>query len=80
LWQARFRHWYDRQLQQAKDDIEPQSLQAKYPRFDDLKKDMLIVNDRLVKYRKKMEEIVLGRSKTVDALTPPVSPASAPSA
>jgi hypothetical protein len=66
-WQTRFRHWYDRQLQDAKDDIDPQAIQAKYPKFDDLKKDMLIVNERLIKYRDKMEELVLGLPKAAKA-------------
>lgn len=59
-WQARFRHWYDRQLAQAGDDIDPQTLQAKYPKFDELKKDLLNVNERLIRYREKMHELVLG--------------------
>lgn len=61
-WQARFRHWYDRQLE-AKDDVDPQALQAKYPKFEELKKDMLVVNERLIKYRSKMHELVLGLPK-----------------
>ena len=62
-WQARFRHWYERQLQTAKDDLDPQSLQAQYPKFEELKKDMLVVNASLIKYRDKMEELVLGLPK-----------------
>jgi hypothetical protein len=62
-WQTRFRHWYDRQLQDAKDDIDPQSIQAKYPKYDELKNDMMVVNERLMKYREKMEELVLGKPK-----------------
>lgn len=59
-WQARFRHWYEKQLVNAGDDIDPQSIQAKYPKFDELKTDLLIVNGRLIKYREKMRELVLG--------------------
>lgn len=61
-WQARFRHWYDRQLE-AKDDVDPQALQAKYPKFEDLKRDMFVVNQRLMTYREKMRELVLGLPK-----------------
>ncbi|MCK5044130.1 hypothetical protein KAR26_00170 [Candidatus Parcubacteria bacterium] len=65
LWQARFRHWYELQSKKVKaeDDIDPQTLQAKYPRFKELKKDMEIVNERLIKYREKMYELVLGPLK-----------------
>jgi len=59
-WQARFRRWYDRQLSSATDDADPQSIQAKYPKFEELKKDLLVVNQRLIKYREKMRELVLG--------------------
>ena len=61
-WQARFRRWYDRQLANAKDDIDPQSIQNNYPKFEELKRDMEIVNKRLIMYREKMRELVLGLS------------------
>jgi hypothetical protein len=59
-WQARFRHWYERQLKKEEGDFDPQTIQAKYPQFADLKKDLLTVNQRLMKYREKMKELVLG--------------------
>lgn len=62
-WQARFRQWYSNQLEKASDDIDPQALQAKYPKFEGLTKDLLIVNERLMKYREKMRELVLGLPK-----------------
>lgn len=73
-WQARFRRWYDLQLETAKDDIDPQSVQAKYPKFADLKTDLEIVNKRLMIYREKMRELVLGLS-TEETTTPPATPA-----
>lgn len=63
-WQARFRHWYERQLQNAADDVDPQSLQKKYPRFEELKTDMEAVNNRLMKYREKMQELVFRLPKS----------------
>lgn len=63
-WQARFRHWYDKQLTKAGEEIDPQSIQAKYPKYEELKKDLLIVNNGLIKYRDKMRELVLGLSDT----------------
>lgn len=59
-WQARFRHWYEKQLKREGDDIDPQSIQASYPQFADLKKDLMGVNQRLMRYREKMKELVLG--------------------
>jgi hypothetical protein len=56
-WQARFRHWYDRQLNKA-DDIDPQAVQKKFPAYDALTADMLEVNTRLIKYRAKMFALV----------------------
>lgn len=63
LWQARFRHWYDIQLK-TPGDIEPQAIQAKYAEFENLSKDLLKVNDRLIRYREKMKELVLGLPPT----------------
>ena len=56
-WQARFRHWYERQLDKA-DDVDPQALQKKFPAYDALSTDMLAVNARLIRYREKMIALV----------------------
>ena len=53
-WQARFRHWYEKRLKKE-DEFDPQAIQAEYPKFSDLKADMLEVNNRLIKYRSKMK-------------------------
>lgn len=58
-WQARFRHWYERQMD-SKADAEPQELQKNFPAYDELIDDMLAVNKRLISYRKKMNELVRG--------------------
>lgn len=73
-WQARFRHWYDLELKDAKGDIDPQSIQAKYPKFNELKKDLESVNKGLMKYREKMHALVLGVSPDVPSGTPPAQP------
>lgn len=58
-WQARFRRWYDNQLKiEANAEVNPQDIQKKFPQFAELKRDMLIVNQRLINYRKKMYEII----------------------
>lgn len=56
-WQARFRHWYDRQMD-SKSDAEPQELQKNFPAYDELMADLLEVNKRLMTYRLKMNELV----------------------
>jgi hypothetical protein len=63
-WQARFRAWYDRELKRfdaskTKRSLDPQQLQATFPEFDQLKCDLLRVNDALIRYRAKMRELVL---------------------
>ena len=63
-WQARFRRWYEREL--AKHDesedgivLDPQEIQVKFPRYGELKADMIRVNESLIRYRRKMYELVL---------------------
>lgn len=63
-WQARFRHWYDRELAKYDKDggeeiLDPQLIQAKFPKYDELKEDMERVNQALMKYRGKMHSLVL---------------------
>lgn len=63
-WQARFRHWYDRELKKydaggGEEVLDPQHIQEKFPKFDDLKTDMQRVNQSLIKYRDQMYRLVL---------------------
>jgi len=58
-WQARFRRWYDRTL--AHDEsaqLHPQDVQKKFPNYSELKTDLEAVNQRLIRYREKMYELV----------------------
>lgn len=58
-WQARFRRWYENQLKiEANAEVNPQDIQKKFPQFAELKRDILLVNQRLISYRKKMYEII----------------------
>jgi hypothetical protein len=64
MWQARFRHWYERELKkydlgQGEEVLDPQKIQAKFPSFEALKTDMERVNLSLIKYRRKMHQLVL---------------------
>lgn len=63
-WQARFRRWYERELKrydESKDEkvMDPQFIQKAFPQYDDLKNDLLRVNDALIRYRQKMRELVM---------------------
>jgi hypothetical protein len=63
-WQARFRHWYDRELRKydegnGEEVLDPQLIQEKFPNFEELKKDMEQVNQSLIKYRNQMYRLVL---------------------
>jgi hypothetical protein len=58
-WQARFRHWYERQMD-SKSDAAPQEVQKDFPAYDELVADLLEVNKHLMIYRSKMNELVKG--------------------
>lgn len=60
-WQARFRHWYEVQMEK-KEDASPQELQRRFPEYDALCADLLTVNNRLIKYRLKLNELVRGKA------------------
>ena len=59
-WQARFRHWYEYRTEDVAADIDPQTLQRQFPAYEELMTDLLAVNERLIAYRKKMNELVRG--------------------
>ena len=58
-WQARFRRWYERSLEQDEYlDLPPQDIQKSFPHYEELKADLETVNQRLIRYREKMYELV----------------------
>lgn len=60
-WQARYRRWYEKQLENEDNgDLSPQEIQKNYPHLDELGKDMLEVNNRLIGYREKMYQLISG--------------------
>ena len=61
-WQARFRHWLEKQ---AKGTDDPQMVQTQFPKFDDLKVDLMAINKKLIAYRKKMYQLATG-DKEID--------------
>lgn len=59
-WQARYRRWYEHKV---KDNVgmSPQDMQKEFPDYDTLSRDLLAVNNRLIRYRDKMHELVTRR-------------------
>ena len=61
-WQARFRRWYERAINQEDYlEISPQDIQKKFTQYDELRTDLKEVNERLIRYREKMYELVTNR-------------------
>lgn len=63
-WQARFRTWYNRELKRYEastgtDSLDPQQIQATFPQFTELRADLERVNESLIRYRRKMKELVM---------------------
>ncbi|KQY27563.1 hypothetical protein ASD38_16775 [Caulobacter sp. Root487D2Y] len=58
-WQARFRRWYENEIsQKAKLADAPQIVQLGFPKYAELTTDLLAVNQRLIKYRAAMRNII----------------------
>lgn len=66
LWQAKFRHWYEFELNKVENqNICPQELQKKYPEYDGLIANMKSVNDSLIIYRENLKKIVFVENKNI---------------
>ena len=62
-YQAKFRKWYSEQLEEEKNKKEkdkrtPQEIQKEYYEYDELISSMKKVNDILIEYKNKLEEIL----------------------
>lgn len=58
-WQARFRRWYEQELEKKENlALHPQDIQKKFSKFDELENDLKLVNQRLMSYRQRMYELV----------------------
>lgn len=63
-WQARFRHWYDRELKRydeggGEEVLDPQAIQKRFPKYEKLIAEMECVNLSLINYRLQMHRLVL---------------------
>jgi len=58
-WHARFRRWYEKELAKIEhSQAHPQEIQKRFPKFDELARDLALVNQRLINYRQRMYELV----------------------
>ncbi len=56
-WQARYRRWYENEMNNNL-ELDPQEIQKTFPKYDELREDLEVVNERLMRYREKMHSIV----------------------
>lgn len=63
-WQARYRRWYEVALKDG-DIRDPQSVQQEFPKYNDLIKDLLEINAKLIEYRKAMYELATGDPESI---------------
>lgn len=64
MWQAKFRKWYDWQLEKERQDKNsnrtPQEIQRDYPQYDQLKNELKAINRELIQYVNQLEKIAHG--------------------
>ena len=59
-WQAKFRNWYQSNSEKLK-ELTPQELQREYPEYDELVKDMIDINEKLISYANELKKVVDGK-------------------
>ncbi len=64
-WQAKYRRWYAIALDKDENiGKTPQQIQQEYPQYDELLKDLLKINLKLIEYRKTMYRLASGVKPT----------------
>lgn len=56
IWQAKFRKWYNENIHKNEGKT-PQQIQEMYPHYEELKKDLINTNKRMIEYKNLMERI-----------------------
>lgn len=60
-WQARFRKWYNTEIEREENkNLSPQEIQKNYPEYENLTKEMIEVNHKLIEYRKILRRLAMG--------------------
>ena len=68
-WQARYRHWYQQQVERIDKNAEewtvldPQEIQQKFPKYNELKEELMLINQQLIAYRAAMQSLVFDLQK-----------------
>ena len=61
-WQARFRRWYERESNETSNHGKsPQEIQKRFPYYQQLVDDLLRVNKCLIKYKDKLNQMVMNK-------------------
>lgn len=64
-WQARFRRWYNKKLDDPNyAECTPQEIQKAFPQYDELTREMLDINKKLMSYRTQLYALVVGHNVT----------------
>jgi hypothetical protein len=60
-WHAKFRRWYENELKKDGNiDKHPQDIQKEFPLYNELVNDLILVNERLINYKEKMYQLIIG--------------------
>ncbi|MGE4170261.1 MAG: hypothetical protein AB7F28_06030 [Candidatus Margulisiibacteriota bacterium] len=57
IWQAKFRRWYNLELEESDRLLSPQEIQQRYPHFKELSNDLNQISMNLVQYTKEIEKL-----------------------
>jgi len=58
-WQAKYRNWYEHEAENCEEP--PQTIQKRYPQYDELMADMKQTNQNMINFANKMREIAFGK-------------------
>lgn len=57
-WQAKFRKWYEAELKKTiNDDKTPQEIQKTYPHYNELVRDLMLINQQVISYTNEIKKI-----------------------
>lgn len=58
-WRAKYSRWYQKAVEKSEfDDLTPQDIQSKYPKYQELVDDMLVINKELVQYTEQLKKLI----------------------
>lgn len=60
MWQAKYRKWYASN-EEKYDEKTPQEIQKEFPQYEELEKDLIETNKRMIEYKELMEKIAFNK-------------------